>query len=579
MDPGAASRALQADPQGNGVTGFVAATGKSYLCEDTQTDPLYLPGAPGARSSLTVPLILHDEILGTFNVESPKPGAFNENDLQFLELFSREVAVAINTFELLAVEKMTTASASTDRILREVASPVDEILNDAACILERYIGHEPIVSERLQRILKHTRNIKQLIQKVGETFAPLPSHAPLMPRQQRPLLRGKRILVVDADESVRIAAHELLGRYGCEVETAHNARRGVRHGPQLPLRRGDCRHPPARHDRLRLLLSDQADSRAPAGDLDDRFRLRPGPLDREGPPARLEIGALQTVPAGAAAHRSREGRLVAGRRAPERELAPLTMHTAGLGRLLFSARRRLGVFRDVRNLKQRVRQSSPLRIVVGAGGLFDPGWIPTDVDVLDILDEAHWRRLFRENSIDAILAEHVWEHLTAEQGLLAARNCYRFPAPRRLPQRSPCRTDFIPIRNTSKGCVRAATGPVRTTTSCSTTTSRFAGSSNRPAFRSSYSSISTQPGNFTRRLGSGTGQNRPLETVRRAQRGRATGLHVGHLDAASRRASEQPDPAVSHQDAAPRRQAESCHYIRDSTPWHTQHSVVVPVES
>jgi CheY-like chemotaxis protein/PAS domain-containing protein len=223
MDAGAANRVLRADPQGNGVTGFVAATGKSYLCEDTTTDPLYLPGAPGAHSSLTVPLILHDEILGTFNVESPRPGAFNENDLQFLELFSREVAVALNTFELLAVEKMTTANASTERILREVATPVDEILNDAACILERYIGHEPIVSERLQRILKHTRNIKQLIQKVGETFAPRPSHVPLMPRQQRPLLRGKRILVVDADEGVRSAAHELLGRYGCEVETAHNA--------------------------------------------------------------------------------------------------------------------------------------------------------------------------------------------------------------------------------------------------------------------------------------------------------------------------------------------------------------------
>jgi predicted SAM-dependent methyltransferase len=105
------------------------------------------------------------------------------------------------------------------------------------------------------------------------------------------------------------------------------------------------------------------------------------------------------------------------------------MNTAGLGRLLFSARRRLGVFRDVRNLKKRVRRTSPLRIVVGAGGLFDPGWIPTDVDVLDILDLAHWRRLFRENSIDALLAEHVWEHLTAEQGSRAAHNCYRFLRP------------------------------------------------------------------------------------------------------------------------------------------------------
>lgn len=105
------------------------------------------------------------------------------------------------------------------------------------------------------------------------------------------------------------------------------------------------------------------------------------------------------------------------------------MNTAGLGRLLFSARRRLGVFRDVRNLRRMVRHSSPLRIVVGAGGLFDPGWIPTDVDVLDILNERHWERLFRESSIDAILAEHVWEHLTAEHGLRAARNCRRFLRP------------------------------------------------------------------------------------------------------------------------------------------------------
>ena len=182
MDPAASGRVLLAEPHGNGVTGFVAATGKSYLCEDTDIDPLYILGAPGARSSLTVPLILHDSILGTFNVESARPGAFDENDLQFLELFSREVAVALNTLELLVAEKMTTATESTERILREVAHPVDEILNDAAWILERYIGHEPNVSDRLQRVLKHTRDIKQLIQKVGEKITPKVAHSPLPPR-------------------------------------------------------------------------------------------------------------------------------------------------------------------------------------------------------------------------------------------------------------------------------------------------------------------------------------------------------------------------------------------------------------
>lgn len=218
----AAERELFAKPQGNGVTGFVAATGKSYLCEDTANDPLYLPGAPDAHSSLTVPLILHDQILGTFNVESPRLGAFSENDLQFLELFSREVAVALNTLELLVAEKMTTASESINAILREVAKPVDEVLNDAARVLERYIGHEPSVSERLQRILKHTRDIKQLIQKVGETIAPKVTNPPLKPKPERPKLRSKRVLVADDDDAVRRAAHELLGRFGCEVETAHN---------------------------------------------------------------------------------------------------------------------------------------------------------------------------------------------------------------------------------------------------------------------------------------------------------------------------------------------------------------------
>ncbi|MEZ6051734.1 MAG: GAF domain-containing protein [Planctomycetaceae bacterium] len=83
-------------------------------------DPLYLEGAPNARSSLTVPLILHDECLGTFNVESPRPGAFTNNDLQFLELFSREVAMALNTLDLLEAEKATTASESTSKILRKL---------------------------------------------------------------------------------------------------------------------------------------------------------------------------------------------------------------------------------------------------------------------------------------------------------------------------------------------------------------------------------------------------------------------------------------------------------------------------
>ena len=225
--PEAQSRDLYALPQGNGVTGFVAATGKSYLCEDTTQDPLYLEGCADAKSSLTVPLILHDEVIGTFNVESPEPRAFNESDRQFLEIFSRDVAVALNTLELLVAQQQTATLESVDAIHSAVALPVDDILNDAVNLMERYIGHETDVIERLQRILKNARDIKQVIQQVGRQMAPAQAVLQSGEASKRPKLRHRSVLVVDADETVRSAAHSLLERYGCIVEAAHDGEEAI----------------------------------------------------------------------------------------------------------------------------------------------------------------------------------------------------------------------------------------------------------------------------------------------------------------------------------------------------------------
>lgn len=227
IDSDAAKRPLFARPQNNGVTGFVAATGKSYLCEDTTEDPLYIEGFKGAKSSLTVPLVFHDQVIGTFNVESPEPRAFSESDLQFLEIFSRDVAVALNTLELMVAQKASTAQESVEAIHGAVALPVDEILNDAVNVMERYIGHEPDVVERLQRILRNARDIKQVIHRVGQTMAPAEAVPFAAELDKHPQLRGCRVLVADADERVRNDAHALLDRFGCEVETAHSGEEAV----------------------------------------------------------------------------------------------------------------------------------------------------------------------------------------------------------------------------------------------------------------------------------------------------------------------------------------------------------------
>lgn len=227
IDQAAADRQLFACPQGNGVTGYVAATGKSYLCEDASQDPLYLEAFEGAASSLTVPLILHDQTIGTINVESNKVRAFDAADMQFLEIFARDVAVALNTLELLVAQKNNAAQQSCEAIHSAVALPIDHILNDAVNVIEQYIGQDPALVERLQRILQNARDIRRVIQQIGQRMAPAEALPAGCTQQLHEKMRGKRILVVDPEQQVLSEAHELLGKFGCIVEGAHSGGEAV----------------------------------------------------------------------------------------------------------------------------------------------------------------------------------------------------------------------------------------------------------------------------------------------------------------------------------------------------------------
>ena len=167
-----------AQKEGNGVTGFVAATGQSYVCPDTTKDPIYIEGAENARSSLTVPLIYHGTVVGTLNVESPQPNNFDDRDRQFLEIYGRNIAAALNTLELLQAEKESTASASVQAISREVALPLDDIISDATTVLDRYAGHDDDIIARLRHLLYRAREIRGIIHKVGTTIVPQPRRRP-----------------------------------------------------------------------------------------------------------------------------------------------------------------------------------------------------------------------------------------------------------------------------------------------------------------------------------------------------------------------------------------------------------------
>jgi hypothetical protein len=79
--------------------------------------------------------------------------------------------------------------------------------------------------------------------------------------------------------------------------------------------------------------------------------------------------------------------------------------------------------------KRKLAASDSKRIVIGAWTKFDHGWIPTQQNFLDLTDSARWSTYFEPNSHNAMLAEHVWEHITPEEGLAAAKTCYTYLKP------------------------------------------------------------------------------------------------------------------------------------------------------
>jgi len=71
-----------------------------------------------------------------------------------------------------------------------------------------------------------------------------------------------------------------------------------------------------------------------------------------------------------------------------------------------------------------------LKVVIGVGEHHNnPGWMQTEKSELNLLKRDDWEQKFSPLSLDAILAEHVWEHLSYEEGRKAAKICFNFLKP------------------------------------------------------------------------------------------------------------------------------------------------------
>ncbi len=98
-------------PVSQGLTGFVARTGRAVRVDDVTRDARYIAGVVGARSEMAVPIRMKDRVLGVLNVESLRPAAFTDEDLRVLQMVADQAAVAIQNARLMG---LTSHLAATD---------------------------------------------------------------------------------------------------------------------------------------------------------------------------------------------------------------------------------------------------------------------------------------------------------------------------------------------------------------------------------------------------------------------------------------------------------------------------------
>lgn len=244
---------LYAAREGSGTTGYVAATGRSYICYDTAKDERYIEGLEQAGSSLAVPLLLSDKVIGVFNAESREIGAFSEDDRQFAEILARYIALSLHILDLLVVERYTTGETVSGVVEGELNEPLDDLMREAEW-LRSLAERDPDAAAHAEQILRDVESIRSRMKSVSRgPRSILGADQALRTAEPDPAIIGKRILVADDEPQIRNTIRDVLMRRGATVflcqsgaeaiELLDDAENGKDDVPHLDLIISDIRMP------------------------------------------------------------------------------------------------------------------------------------------------------------------------------------------------------------------------------------------------------------------------------------------------------------------------------------------------
>jgi len=218
---------LYAGREDQGISGYVAATGESYICSNAAADPRYVFGLDQAGSSLTVPIQLYDKLIGVFNVESEQTNAFTDRDRQFAEIFAGYLAMGLHTLNLLLVERYTTREDTSGTMQGELSAPLNDLVIEAEYLKEQAAAN-PDLLEHIEKILGDVAAIRSRVKDVAQgPRSLLGVDEELKSRKYDTVLNGRRVLVADNEERIVETVRDVLRNRGAIVTVCHNGLQAI----------------------------------------------------------------------------------------------------------------------------------------------------------------------------------------------------------------------------------------------------------------------------------------------------------------------------------------------------------------
>jgi len=124
----------------NSIVGYTAFLKESRIALDVGTDSVYFnnPDLPETRSEMAVPLRAGRRVIGVLDVQSREPNAFSKEDVDIIEIFADQIAIAIENARLFTEARiaLSESRATFDKYINQEWSKFGDLVRNTGFVFD-----------------------------------------------------------------------------------------------------------------------------------------------------------------------------------------------------------------------------------------------------------------------------------------------------------------------------------------------------------------------------------------------------------------------------------------------------------